>query len=103
MLNVRRVEGHRRTVWALDYYLDGAVLASGSDDSSVALWDGAKLTSKPHATLRTKDTPIHSFVFTRRNLLIVCGNYAHQQRELGKSCESVCTQTNLISLLTPMV
>ena len=72
-----RLEGHRGTVWALDYSLEGAVLASGSADRSVALWDGAKLTSKPHAILRTKDTPIHSVAFTRRNLLIACGNYAH--------------------------
>ncbi len=72
-----RLEGHQGTVWALDYSHEGAVLASGSADRSVALWDGAKLTNKPLAVLRTKDTPVHSVAFTRRNLLIACGNYAH--------------------------
>ncbi len=77
----QRLAAHSKTVWSLDYSKDGTILASGSADHSVGLWDASKSAekgadSKPLARLRTKDTPIHGVRFTRRNLLIACGNFA---------------------------
>lgn len=76
-----RLKGyHKSTVWALDYSQEGAVLASGSADNSVVLWDAAKAAEKPMAVLQTKDTPVHALAFTRRNVLVACGNFGEGAR-----------------------
>jgi RNA polymerase sigma factor (sigma-70 family) len=50
---IRRFEGHRREVQALAYSANGRLLASGSDDSTVLIWDvtGRLAREKPALSL----------------------------------------------------
>jgi hypothetical protein len=49
-----RLEGHRGVVWSLAFGVDGR-LASGSDDSTVLVWDAPKLLTKWRQPMRLKD------------------------------------------------
>ncbi|EAZ01891.1 hypothetical protein OsI_23914 [Oryza sativa Indica Group] len=64
---------------------EGALLASGSADCTVKLWDVASSTKvlktddtstnrlRMLKTLRTKSTPVYTLRFSRRNLLFAAG------------------------------
>ncbi|KAL0718198.1 hypothetical protein Bca4012_067520 [Brassica carinata] len=94
--------GHNSCVWSLSYrsnmcwvvngmaglgYGEGSLLASGSADCTVKLWDvtsSTKLTKAEEKngnqnrlrslrTFPTKSTPVHALRFSRRNLLFAAG------------------------------
>ncbi|KAB2620248.1 transcription initiation factor TFIID subunit 5 [Pyrus ussuriensis x Pyrus communis] len=67
---VTLLTGHTSCVWTLDFSGDGSLLASGSADCTVKLWD---VTANTLKTLPTKSTPVHSLRFSRRNLLFASG------------------------------
>eukprot|EP00943_MAST-04B_sp_MAST-4B-sp1_P003962 g3962.t1 len=72
-----------KNVWSLDYSVDGTILASGSGDGRLRLWDAAivqKQTTRkasdfdPHLkTYPTKNTKVLKCRFTKRNVLMVSG------------------------------
>ncbi len=78
---VALLSGHKGTVHRLCYSSDGKVLASAGADETVRTWDvngdfaalSTSLPLSPHATFRTKNTPVLDVAFTRRNLLLACG------------------------------
>lgn len=95
-VRVKKLMGHRSTVWAMDYSREGGVLASGGADHSVCVWDAREwsrvvaadeedgggvreVRKKGESPLverfETKETPVHSLRFTRRNLLIAAGSF----------------------------
>jgi WD40 repeat protein len=53
---------HESPVWAADISPDGTMIATGSEDSTVQLWDlsnsGEGATLKNHTTLRLSDGPV---------------------------------------------
>ena len=86
---VRRLSGaHSKPVWSVAFSAEGAQLASGSADGSIAIWDA-------HATIpadadadadaggagsllrrvHTKFTPVLAVTFSRANLLLAAGSY----------------------------
>lgn len=90
---VATLKGHTGPVWSLSYSGEGSLLASGGADCSVRIWDAAtgaaSGTAVPAATapgapaalakaealvtLPTKETPVTSVLFSRRNLLLGIG------------------------------
>eukprot|EP00063_Salmo_salar_P011432 XP_013986267.1 PREDICTED: transcription initiation factor TFIID subunit 5-like [Salmo salar] len=96
-LMVGELKGHTDTIYALKFSRDGEILASGSMDNTVKLWDTLKAfddvelddftaaTGHIHlpensqelllGTYMTKSTPVIHLHFTRRNLLLAAGAY----------------------------
>jgi transcription initiation factor TFIID subunit 5 len=84
---------HQKMISSLDFNVDGNILASGSLDNAVCIWDFKELASLFSSSsskegissdslastclvsLKTKKTPIYSLHFTLRNLLLVAGPY----------------------------
>ncbi|CAI9292148.1 unnamed protein product [Lactuca saligna] len=80
--------GHTSCVWSLAFSCEGSLLASGSADSTVKLWDVNTSAKTPKnednksgntnrlrslKTLPTKSTPVYALRFSRRNLLFAAG------------------------------
>jgi WD40 repeat protein len=100
---VVQLRGHTHTVWSLAFSQCNNMLASGSHDRSVRLWNinGATVNPEPNnnnnnnnndddndamaqdgavsdrlaKVLYTKRTPVHCLQFTRRNLLLGAGGF----------------------------
>jgi transcription initiation factor TFIID subunit 5 len=88
--------GHKRTIWSLDFSAESSILASGSADETVKLWDvsgsgqpqvteegeqqsmngKAETSSELLRSFPTKQTPVFKVAFTRRNLLLAAGPFA---------------------------
>nr|GMD49968.1 cytochrome P450 CYP736A12-like [Ipomoea batatas] len=88
--------GHTSCVWTLDFRskpnsLSSSLLASGSADCTVKLWDVTTSTKMPKSeenksgstnrlrslkTLPTKSTPLYALRFSRRNLLFAAGAFS---------------------------
>lgn len=76
--------------------MDGSILASGSGDRTVKLWDVQTLRSAENSpptnshdssdttelhSFPAKHTPVFSVAFTRRNLLLASGPFLPQQQQ----------------------
>ncbi|WFC98899.1 Transcription initiation factor TFIID subunit 5 [Malassezia yamatoensis] len=94
---IKKMWGHTGTIHEMDFSADGAVLVSGSADSTVRCWDVRsagqenKLSHDPstiHGDLRdtrsssdcvatyySKSTPVHDIHFSPRNLCLAAGVY----------------------------
>ncbi|KAK4534162.1 hypothetical protein CDCA_CDCA01G0187 [Cyanidium caldarium] len=74
---------HGDAVWSMDFSRgSGALLATGSGDGSIRLWDadaagwaGGTASNKSSRVLRTKSTPVYAVKFTWRNLLLGAGAF----------------------------
>jgi len=75
---IAKLEGvHSKDILALDFSNDGGMLAVGSMDCSISLWDirthnGLKA---PLTKFYTKNAPVTHLNFTPRNLLVAAGVY----------------------------
>lgn len=72
---VHSYDAHTGPVTSLDYSADGEIVASGSSDYSIQLFEAKKshATQQPIRTFHTKRTPVHYLQFTPRNLLLAGG------------------------------
>ena len=65
--------GHSESVNALSFSPDGSRLASGSDDKTVRLWDGA--TGAPISTLEGHSDYVTSLSFSPDGSRLASGSY----------------------------
>ncbi|KYQ91599.1 transcription initiation factor TFIID subunit [Tieghemostelium lacteum] len=102
---IKKMDGHTKAIYSLDFSVDSKVLASGSADCTVRLWDvnkaftnsiianatkekeiqegnnkKRKFKSKLFSeelieTYPTKQTPVYTVNFSRRNLLLASGGF----------------------------
>lgn len=97
---IGELKGHTDTIYSLKFSRDGEILASGSMDNTVRLWNSMKAfdevetddftatTGHIHlpdnsqelllGTYHSKSTPVTHLHFTRRNLLLAAGAYNSQ-------------------------
>jgi transcription initiation factor TFIID subunit 5 len=103
---IRTLTAHTKTVWSINFSQEGTVLASGSADQTVRIWDAYRarnLTPAPPEaaapaadevdaegkrkrreisspellqTFSTKQTPVFHTHFTPRNLLLAAGAFS---------------------------
>ena len=69
------------SVYSLSFCQDGRLLAAGTADCIVSLWDVGKATATTNeealvGVYPTKNTPVTQVTFSRRNVLVVGGSYA---------------------------
>ena len=67
------LRGHSSSVSALSFSPDGSRFASGSDDNTVRLWDGAS--GVPIATLEGHSHPVTSLSFSPDGSRLASGSY----------------------------
>jgi transcription initiation factor TFIID subunit 5 len=72
---LKQFNGHEGIVYSLDFSKDGSILASGSVDCSVKLWDVKGESNVSLASFSTKQTPVYDVHFSWRNLLMVGGAF----------------------------
>jgi transcription initiation factor TFIID subunit 5 len=90
---IAQFASHKEPVYALEFSRDNSVLASGSLDNTVKLWNMSKLTKEVEqiedfnkfvtktesqyeiGSWMTKQTPIMHLHFTRRNLIVGIGSF----------------------------
>jgi hypothetical protein len=65
------LQGHTRPVWSVAFAPDGKTLATGSDDTSVRLWDVA--TAKETGKLSGHDSAVFAVAFTPSQKILVTG------------------------------
>ncbi len=70
--------GHAGEVWTLAFSPDGRILASGSDDATIKLWDVA--TGRERATLKGHDSLVMSVTFLADGRRIASGGWDHTVR-----------------------
>ncbi|GFF82378.1 LOW QUALITY PROTEIN: hypothetical protein IFM47457_05784 [Aspergillus lentulus] len=66
------LEGHLAYVWSVAFSPNGQLLASGSDDSNVYIWDSA--TGALQWTLRGHTKSVQSVAFSANNCLLASGS-----------------------------
>lgn len=67
------LEGHSGSVWSVDFSPDGRLLAAGSHDKKIQLWDTA--TGALHQTLEGHSSAVQSVAFSSDNKLLASGSF----------------------------
>jgi DNA-binding CsgD family transcriptional regulator len=66
------LQGYRDDIWSVAFHPDGKLLASGSDDQSIKLWDVH--TGQCLATLRGHTNAVRSVAWSPRSALLASGS-----------------------------
>jgi WD40 repeat protein/tetratricopeptide (TPR) repeat protein len=69
----RMLEGHTATVWCAAWSPDGTILATGSDDKSIRLWDGKS--GAPLKTLAGHKAQVRHVAFSRDGTSLASGSF----------------------------
>ena len=64
LTEVARVSGHRNEVWSLALSPDGRILASGSKDGEIKLWDVSTFTERRRSENQLREQDFRSFGFS---------------------------------------
>ena len=69
---IQTLEGHRNSVWSVAFSADSKLVVSGSDDSSIKIWDAA--TGREVQTLEGHRGSVSSVAFSADSKLVVSGS-----------------------------
>ncbi len=72
--NIKTLKGHTDTVRSVKFSPDGKILASGSYDNNIILWDVA--TRKEQIkTLKSHKNSVHSVCFSKTGRILASGSW----------------------------
>lgn len=75
---IRTFEGHLNSIYSLSFRADGQILASGSADQTIKLWDVSK--RQELKTLRGHQSIIESVIFTPDQQFLISGSWDYTIR-----------------------